>query len=116
MDLFHFLKHRKKGGAVSLRIVDKLRQDIPEGYENREGHSSKQLFELLHKDNVIRKKVSEQDFYLLKHSLTTVLIKAIIVYIIALLVVTSIVAYVYHSNKPESLKIENFQLFSTDSY
>ncbi|MGH1485710.1 MAG: hypothetical protein ACRBCI_05765 [Cellvibrionaceae bacterium] len=113
--IFHLIKNRQKGDSVSLKIIEKLRQDAPERLQNQKGLNSKQLFDLLHKDTILREKVSEQDFLLLKHSLNIDLIKAIIVYItIAALFIVSIVAYIYHTDKPKPLNISNFQLFSTD--
>ena len=67
--VFQLIQNHGKGDPATLKIVEKLRLEIPERFENNSALNSKQLHELLLKDNALRGKISEQDFSLLQQAL-----------------------------------------------
>lgn len=113
--VYQLIKSREQNGEISLKIIDKLRQDLPERFENRDKLSSKQLFDLLQEDNVIRDRISDQDFRLLQHSITTNFIKELCVYaLVFFCIVFSIAGYVYLSAKADELEVSGMQLHSIE--
>ncbi len=113
--IYYLLNNYQKGDPVTIRLLEKLRQDAPEKFKEHEKLGSKQLFELLSKDTSLRGKISTQDFKLLQQILKHRFVISLVVYLVcAVLFLTGIGLFVYQNNKPIALSVENIQLTSTN--
>lgn len=113
--IYYVIRQHGKGDPATLKIVDKLRIDVPERFKDHSNLKSKQLFELLSSDNSLRSKISDQDFSLLQQTLKQQYIATLVVYsICTVLFLFGTGLFTYQINKPKPLNIENMNVSSTE--
>lgn len=113
--IYHILGRHQKGDPVTLRLLEKLRLDSPERFTSHDKLNSKQLYDLISKDTSLRNKISDQDFILLQQVLKHNFVISIVVYLVCtVLFLSGIALYVYQSNKPIPVNINNIQLSNTN--
>lgn len=113
--VFQFMKSHSKGDPATIKIVEKLRIDLPERFEEHSSLNSQQLHSLLSEDNSLRAKVSEQDFLLLQQTLKQQHISTLVVYsLCAILFIVGVGLFTYQITKPEPLVIDNVNISSAN--
>jgi hypothetical protein len=112
--VYKLLEANRQGSQLSKDIVTKLRLEQPERFKEHAQLNSEDLVKLLEQDNDLRSKVSNQDFQLLRQSLTHAHTQAVVVYVIcAILFLVGAALYTYRLVQPEPLKIDNITVSST---
>ncbi len=113
--IFQFIQQHGKGDSTTLKIVELLRKEIPERFENNSKLSSKYLFDLLKDDNALRSKISDQDFSLLQQTLKQQHISRLVVYsLCTVLFIVGAGLFTYQLSKPTPTAIENVNISSTN--
>jgi hypothetical protein len=114
--VYFFLLRNRGGDRITLDIVAKLRREAPERLPPQATKlDSATLARLIESDTILRSKVGEQDFQLLRDALHQQFITSIIVYgLCGLIFLAGIGLYVYVSMQPTPVSISSVSAESTD--
>ncbi|OBP16856.1 hypothetical protein A5320_05685 [Rheinheimera sp. SA_1] len=114
--VYLLLRSSGKGDPETLRIVEKLRAQHPEGFATKSKLTSTQLYGLLQRNQTLQREVGNQDFVLLGQALRQQFVKSLVVYIIcALLFLVGVALFVYQVNRPAPTSLSNLQVLSSES-
>jgi hypothetical protein len=103
--VYYFISRNRGGDRITLDIVAKLRREVPERFPPEATKlDSATLAKLVESDTILRSKVGEQDFQLLRDALRQQFITSVIVYgLCAFIFLAGTGLYVYVSIRPHHL-------------
>jgi hypothetical protein len=114
--IYYILRKSITEDPIIKSILDKVRRELPEIYQSIESLDNKQKEELLKKDISIRKTLSLNELKLLDTALKHQFRTNLYVYsLCGILLLSGIGLFIYYSNKPKQLVIDNIQIQNTDS-
>jgi hypothetical protein len=114
--VYYLLSRHRDGDKITVDIVAKLRQAIPERLPANPGMLGRTvLATLIERDAQLRSKISDQDYQLLRLTLHQQFVTSVIVYgLCALVFFAGVGLYAYVSSRPAPLSIESIAAQSTD--
>src|SRR5229473_4497490 len=114
--VYYFISRNRGGDRITLDIIAKLRREAPERLPPQATTlDSATLAKLVESDTILRSKVGEQDFQLLRDALRQQFITSVIVYgLCAFIFLAGIGLYVYVSIRPHPVSISSISAESTN--
>jgi len=111
--IFQLLRNQQREDNITSKIVAKLRAGHPNRLAEYQKLNSKQLHDLLSKDQQLLKAIGAQDFELLGQALRQQHVQAMFVYAItSILFVVGVIAFLYQFNRPEPTEVTGLSLES----